>query len=124
VYWLLLPRAIPPCSEVYCLFLEKVIDPESPTCSKYVIFTGKGLHGDTSVHICRKSIVYTVLLLGLDDVLPFPTNWLDVFQALPRMWLVFVFILRNEGIRVFRLIQVAQGVVDFTMLGLVRSDIQ
>lgn len=59
---------------------------------------------------------------GLDDLVSLPASWLWVVKTLGRMRLLRVLVLAHERVGILLLIEVAEGVVNFSMLALVRTD--
>lgn len=54
-----------------------------------------------------------------NDLVSFPTGGFGMLQTFGRVWLVWVPVLADEGVGVVLLIEIAEGVVDFTMFTLV-----
>jgi hypothetical protein len=57
-----------------------------------------------------------------NDLVSFPAGRFRVVQTFGRVWLVRVPVDADEGVRVVLLIEIAEGVIDFAMLALIRAN--
>jgi hypothetical protein len=57
-----------------------------------------------------------------NDLVAFPASWFGEIEAFTGMWLHRVPVLTHKGVGVLLLIEVAEGVVDFSMLALICTD--
>jgi hypothetical protein len=109
----------------YLIFVVLDFDPSTPLKRQNanMIAMPKGYPLTVLAQLLRNEAINRMLICS-EDLISLPAGTLSMFNALPWMWLRWINVRAGEWIWVFLLVQIAQGVVDLSMLGLIRSDIQ
>lgn len=109
----------------YLIFVVLDFDPEHPLKRQNanMIAMPKGQPLTVLAQLLRNEAANRMLICS-EDLISLPAGTLSMFDALPWMRLRWINVRAGEWIWVFLLVQIAQGVVDLSMLGLIRSDIQ